>query len=486
MPRRDAADVHDAVRRLASRIQHDPVWAARHILGAELEDYQCRVLESVRDFDVTPVKSCNGIGKTFVSAVAVPLFLLAHPPLPENDFTGSIVVTTAPTHRQVRDNLWQEVRRLAENARVPLAKSLPNTQSWEIAPKWFATGFAAPDYNATKFQGLHAPHILVIGDEACGLSREIFVGIEALMTSEGARLLLPGNPTDGMSPFAAYFKGHDARVNPITVPAWATPNFTAFGVAADDLRTGAWEDKVGGRPMPRPHLITPRWAAMMVAKYGWDSPQVRARVRAEFPESGDGLVIVHTPWLVRAAERRVALGDAATGPTVLGADLGFGGEDPTVVYRRRGSAIDLLIEQHGLDTEGNVGMLKRLKREHGAVEVFFDATGPGIGVRDLLRGEDGFVPVNFGEAAYQKDEFENARCELYFALARALETDKVDFNDAELAAQLQETKRRPDRKGRWALIPKEDIAKALGRSPDHADAAVLTMVRDARPRVFLI
>lgn len=87
------------------------------------------MLESIRDFVRTAVKACHAPGKSFTAAVAALWFLFS--------FRNAIVITTAPTWRQVEDVLWREIRGLHEAAPYPLGgrftKSPPGL---ELAAKW--------------------------------------------------------------------------------------------------------------------------------------------------------------------------------------------------------------------------------------------------------------------------------------------------------------------------------------------------------------
>lgn len=58
-------------------------------------------MEAVRDFPEVYVPSCHSSGQSFTAAHVALWFLYSHP--------NSIVVTTAPTGRQVKRTRWQEI-----------------------------------------------------------------------------------------------------------------------------------------------------------------------------------------------------------------------------------------------------------------------------------------------------------------------------------------------------------------------------------------
>src|SRR5688572_17954582 len=80
-----------------------PVEFAKEVLGATPWERQEAILEALRDHSRVTVCSAHGVGKTWVAAAATLWFLYTREP--------AIVLTTAPTHRQVKEILWREIRR---------------------------------------------------------------------------------------------------------------------------------------------------------------------------------------------------------------------------------------------------------------------------------------------------------------------------------------------------------------------------------------
>src|ERR1039458_2904467 len=93
------------------RVVRDPVLFAQHILGVQVWERQVEILESIKTRRRTAVKACHSAGKTFALAVAALWWLARHP--------EGIVLTTSPTFRQVRTQIWAEIHRLVERAKVP-------------------------------------------------------------------------------------------------------------------------------------------------------------------------------------------------------------------------------------------------------------------------------------------------------------------------------------------------------------------------------
>jgi hypothetical protein len=104
-----------------------------------------------------------------------------------------------------------------------------------------------------------------------------------------------------------------------------------------------------------------------------------------------------------------------------------------------------------------------------------DGTGGyGQGLYDLLQSKSYTSSmINFAQAAYNKDLFPNARTEMYLELAKAVKNGFYvnDIVKEELLAQSVFI----NNKGNQQLVPKEEVKKILGHSPDLCDAVALAL-----------
>ena len=158
---------------------------------------QRAIMQAVVRYPRVAVASANSCGKTFIAARLAAWFLCLYRP--------AIVITTAPTDRQVSEILWREIRAFAAKAKAhghPLGGKLFQTCRWEFGEDHFAIGFSTNESDPAKFQGFHAPHVLVIADEAAGISEKIFEGITAVLKGAHSRLLAIGNPCPYSKPKA--------------------------------------------------------------------------------------------------------------------------------------------------------------------------------------------------------------------------------------------------------------------------------------------
>src|SRR5229473_2545185 len=89
----------------AQKMIKDPVRFTTQILGANLWEREMEILRSIQEHRRTAIKACHGVGKTFTLAHAVLWWLVR--------YEDGIVLTTAPTLRQVETQLWAEIHRVA-------------------------------------------------------------------------------------------------------------------------------------------------------------------------------------------------------------------------------------------------------------------------------------------------------------------------------------------------------------------------------------
>ncbi len=143
------------------------------------------------------IRSCNGAGKTAALAA------ICNWKLKMCD--DSMIVTTASSHTQVKRNLWGEIRKQAKNANLFEPKQITETFI-KITDKHYAIGIspALPE-NA---QGFHAERMLIVVDEATGVSRDIMNALFGNATGKEAQVILAYNPLDTDSfPFEAEHNG---------------------------------------------------------------------------------------------------------------------------------------------------------------------------------------------------------------------------------------------------------------------------------------
>ena len=454
-------------QRILTRYQNNPLAFFREILGCEPWSGQVEILEAVAKHPEVAVKSCHSLGKDWLSARILLWFAYCHSP--------SLVISTAPTDRQVKGILWQEVAVAHASAKVELGGKILK-QELQISPEQNAHGFTATA--ATQFQGWHCPNVMIIVDEAAGIDSEIYTGIDSCLASGiKTRRLEIGNPTDPTSEFAKSFK--TPGIVKMSYDAFQTPNFTHFGITEEDMFADAWMDKITG-DLPAPWLVTPDWVSKRYNRWGPLNPLYASRVAALFPEEGEDTLISLTQ--IEAAQKRTL---APGTPDVLGVDVARFGSDFSVIASRQGPVVRIIKRFWKADTMTTSGHARReyMTRKPKPKRVHVDVVGIGSGVVDRLREQR--VPVveaSAGSSASDKEMFLNQRAEWFWTLREEFEAGEIDLDpaDEELAAQLADIKWKPDSKGRVTIERKEDMKKRGLHSPDDADAVAMCFSQSAK------
>jgi phage terminase large subunit len=417
---------------------------------------QREIVESVRDHRKTAVRSGHGTGKTVSAATTLLWFLDTHP--------QSRVVTTATKWSQVKTLLWHEVGMLwhqgagREHARGrPIFRRAPLQTELTLPDGRYALGIASKPENSESFGGHHAPHILLIYDEASGVNASIFEAGEGYMTTDGARMLLIGNPTRENGEFFDAFHSKRGEYHTIHISVLESPAIT-------------------GEPVPeslRVALTGQEWVDSRRKSWGQDSPTFKVRVLGQFADlTGDTVIGLAA---VEDAQAR-DLEPEPDAAVVIGVDVARFGSDETVICERVGQRIRILEHYVGKATTHTSGRVMHWASRHEHARVVVDDPGVGGGVTDQLRAAGMDVTAfNGAEAAHRPLQFPNRRSELWLEAAAQLEDLDLDDDD-QLAADLTSPKYGYDLKLRRVVEKKDETKKRLGRSPDRADAVILTLV----------
>lgn len=427
------------------RYWSDPVSWISERLGASPWSKQQAIAYSVLDHRHTAVRACHDSGKSWTAANLACWWIDTH--LPGEAF----VVTSAPTMSQVRSILWREIHKA--HAAGGLIGELNQTE-WLVDGDLVAFGRKPSDYDEAAFQGIHDRYVLVILDEASGIAESLWTAAETLITNEGSRLLVIGNPDDPTSPFAKVCRPNSGW-NVIAISAFDTPNFTDEEVP-ETLR---------------PLLVSRTWVEERRARWGEGSPLWIAKILGEFPDRSDDSLIPLS-WVERARERTLP----ADGEAMLGVDVARWGSSETVIVLRRGPVARCVHTSTGHDTMRTTGEVIRALRIHGAVIAKVDEVGVGGGVVDRLREQR--IPVvglNGGARPKDRQRFVNARAEGYWGLRERFEHGDIDIDpdDEVLEEQLSCIQYKLDSAGRIQIESKEEMRARGIASPDRADGVML-------------
>jgi hypothetical protein len=435
----------------------------------------------------------------------------------------ALTITTATTFQQVKTIMWPHIRKMVARHNLP---GRTNTTEWIIPtsdePNYLtAYGFSASDNDESAVQGRHAPHFLIVVDEAGGISHELGKALWSLLTGGHTRMLLIGNPSteEENTWFQKRCESGRANTNVIPIPVFATPNWTGEDAGmCHACPPGTTPHKAAT------HMVDKDWLREVVDEFGADSPYVEARAHAKFPSYIQDKVIPLS-WLEMAESKQFPNEDPPHARISLGCDIASDGGDEFVIARRVGYHAKVVHHGVGVENENAVDVAERIlveiRKAEAAhqvwgiterVRVKIDAIGVGWGVVSMLerwksattKDEDPdhwhqaeVVAVNVAENANDNAKFVNKRAEMWWTLRDLIQPTRLEVGfarddrtaagaiydytgpvrldvDTKTLAQLTAPMYKPDGAGRIQIEKKKEIKKRTnGKSPDRAEAILL-------------
>jgi hypothetical protein len=494
----------------------DPVGFVTDVLRESTWSKPRQILATIPGVNRVAVPSCYASGKTWSAARSALWFSMVHPP------GTAKVVTLAPTWRQVVRLLWAEVRVAHSRAGLPgtvdMAQlKIPDASGAEVV---VAYGLSAAPWNEAAVQGIHAPKLLLIVDEAGGLSHTIGRNLRGMTSTEGSHMLAIGNPPtdEENSWFETLCAQDDVTVIPIS--AYETPGLS--GETAPRCLTCHPEDV---HPVSR-HLVKPSWVAETIREHGDDSHYVQAKVYARFPTGGPSRAIP-SAWIDAAHDveepprgpKTVALNrlgvPGETGPWMvprkawvrLGVDVAADGGDELVVARVVGDLATIRQVSAGSANTNSVDVagvilteirraeaLAKVLGDVAPVRVKIDSIGIGWGVAGTLKkwGKEGkhgaqIEAVVVSEIPNREPDSatlhpSRKRDEMWLAMRALLEPSR-DFPagqvrlrvDSRALAQLRSPTMSTTSDGKTEIESKKSLRKRGLSSPDRAEALLLAV-----------
>lgn len=463
------------IRKTLESLRDKPARFQERILGRELWSKQVDVCNAVSEYPITVVPAGRAVGKSYLLAGIVLWWLYTRP--------GSQVITTGPDFRQVVSVLWKEIRRAIRSSRAPLGHdhltdgyASPQRLDVRANSSWGALGFATK--GSEGLSGQHAPELMVIVDEASGVTEEPWNAIHGLVAR---RVVVAGNPIR----YDCHFRElHDlaqqGSTNIATVPisALESPH-----IDLDHSPVGMADKSFLGQ---------------MREIHGEASPWWQSNILGIFPGQ-ESVRFIPLAWLDACVRPEILDDELWTdyppGPALCGVDPGggVGADRSVVVIRNRKQILEIFASaKHGVldDAEHRlepvVASLCR-KWDVAPDRILYDKAGLGRSFGSYLahHGLDGAVGV-FGAGKGGKF-YVNRRTANAFALKRRLDParhDHVPFYAGgisewphlrrELAELRSPTMEVEEGQVKQVLETKDELMARLHRSPDLLDALLLT------------
>lgn len=466
--------------------RENPELYASEVLKVKWWGRQTEIARSVASVKRTLVKTGHGIGKSFVAAGLVNWWYDTRP--------NSVVVSTAPTYRQVTAVLWREIRsqrRTKPSADISQIRD-PSDPAHYAMGYTTAKNMRADSYESQGAQGVHAKDLLAVIDEAGGVQPAFWQAFDGMAVGAGNHILAIGNPTVNSGPF--FEAARSGKWNVLTVSVLEHPNILAHLEHKPDPYPGAvsiaWLDD---------KLTDPAWVEIIPNEASHDSPEcfefkgvwykarpiAQSLILGQFPSETTDTVWAMA-WIESARYREMRW--STTDRLEIGVDVARFGTDSTAMHARIGPCS---VFHDSWSKESNTAVAGRVyenvrglwdKHESHDTVIRVDTTGGhGAGPADLLRelfselSEVQIVDVNSSGKPDDPERFDNVRSELWFALADRARDGQLDLtrlreNDYErLLSQFTAPKYKYSH-GRRVVEAKEVTKAWLQRSPDDADA----------------
>lgn len=426
----------------------DPVGFVREVLGAEPDEWQAQLLRWIAEGERRiSVVSGHGVGKT--TALAWAIVWHATTRFPQK------TACTAPTEAQLFNALAAETktwfRKTPDYVQILFEITRDKIYLKAAEDESFVTFKTSRPETPEALAGIHSTHVLLIGDEASGIHEKVFEAASGSMSGHEACTVLAGNPVRTSGLF--FDTHHDLRFN------WKT------------LRVSCLTS-------PR---VSKDFVEDMKIRYGEESNAFRVRVLGLFPKGDDNTIIPIE--LVDGALVRDVM--AAPVKRVWGVDCARFGSDRSALCIRQGNAQLGEIEWwSGLDTMQLVGRIKHKwdntpEKERPEL-ICVDVIGIGAGVVDRLRElRLPVMGINVSESAAMKEEYHLLRTELWFLARDWFAKRDCKIDDKTLAKELVAVQYDYTSSGKLIAESKDDMKKRGVRSPDIADAFVLTFAAPA-------
>lgn len=349
------------------------------------------------------VTSGHGVGK---SALVAWIILWAI-----STFTDTRGVVTANTETQLKTKTWVELatwhRRFIGRDLFKLTATSLFSADPEHERTWRIDMVPWSERNTEAFAGLHnkGRRILVVMDEASAIPDLIWEVTEGALTDEDTEIiwLVCGNPTKNKGRF------RDCHPGGRFAHRWQTMQV--------DSRTVSFTNK--------------EQIANWIKDYGEDSDFVRVRILGAFPRIDSESFI---PYELASGAVLREVDPQGNAALILGVDVGRFGDDPSVIYPRRGRDASSLTPEifFGISTMELAARVVSSYNRHRADAVMVDGGGVGGGVVDRLRQlRIPVYDVDFGSKADYVNEIDpqvkyaNKRAEIWGAVRDWLPTGSI-------------------------------------------------------------
>lgn len=391
------------------------------------------------------IRSGHGIGKTTALAWLIIWYLFC--------FKDAQVPCTAPTSDQIHDVLWKELA----NWLYKMPKPLQELYEWqsgylrirERPETWFARAKTARKEAPEALAGIHSDFVLMIVDEASGVAEEIFNTAQGALTNSNILVILISNPTRLIGYF--YDSHHKDKAN-----------WQILGFSSQDSP-----------------IVDHDFVLRIIEKHGRDSDEYRIRVLGDFPKADALDDKGYVPLLVETDLHKTPEARLVSRPR-MGIDPAGEGDDETIWVVRDSFKAKVVGREKTSTAKTIAQKTLTLMQEHNVAsgDIYVDNFGEGANVGQELAvatsGRANVMAVNVGDQAMD-DRYLNLRAEAYWRAREWLRRNGELVEDKGWE-ELLTIRYRAELNGKLRIMSKKDMRSEGYKSPNVADALMLTFV----------
>lgn len=452
------------------------------------ENPMAAVVNALANWESVGVESATTTGKTFLGACVVLWFLAC--------FKNATVATVAPKEDQLELHLWKEIAKLwpafaqaypvAERSHLRI-RMVPDSDAW--AAHGFVAGVRAEEVegSATKAQGFHAEHMLIVFEETPGIAPSIMTAFKNTCRAPHNLRLALGNPDNQHDELHRFC--NQSRVKHVVISAYDHPN-----VVLDN-------------PGFIPGAVSRQGIADALADDGPDSDMFKSRVRGQSPAQSV-YSLIRQEWL-DAAAARFAMQKEAKGKYAMGIDVAQSEKgDKSALAMWRGNRL-VKLDVKPCPNATNLGREAWLVAKEFSVDAWHigvDPIGVGAATVNYLNEEcertsdlPGWMvqALNGGATPYSRaakapdgsemdwaadsNLFNNMRSQMWWQIREDLRNGLIALPKHSGLFRELTTPTYKIASGKVVVESKDEIKKRIGHSPDAADAVIYG--NWVRPRV---
>lgn len=453
----------EKIKKFFEKSQKDPAYFIRKVWwlsvtskkeefvkGSTLTHQQSEIVEAVKKAvnweaprQIT-IRSWHGIGKSTIVAMLIIWYLFCH--------KNSQIPTTAPTAPQLQDILRKEVSTRLNKMPEPIKEQFDLTSDYlriKSNREWrFARARTGKKENPEALAGVHSDYVMLLADEASWVADEVFNSSSWALSWPNKLFILISNPTR----LTWYFYKTQKQLE-----WWQRLNFSSKDSPIVDH---SFVDKI-------------------ITEHGEDSDEYRIRVLWEFPKEEWVDSKGFLPLINMNKVEYVWDLDFSTNAR-LGVDCWWQWSDETILVLRDSFWAKILAREKISTPKTIASLIVESINSYGLLpsNVSVDNIGVGANVSQEVLRASGYVIhwVNVGEKAISHERFVNSRAEAFWSMRdRIIAWGQLTWDNI-IREDLAMLRYRRELNGKIKLMSKHDMRKLFGKSPDVADALMLTFI----------